>query len=791
MADRIKGITIEIGADATKLQDALKNVNKEIKNTQSELKDVEKLLKLDPGNTELLTQKQQLLSKAVGDTKEKLEKLKEAQAKMTDAGVDKSSAEYQKLEREIIDCEQALKKLEKEASQSNVTLQKVAVAGEKFKTVGSGIESVGREVSKASAVVATGFGAAIKTTMDFDTQMSQVKSLVKGISDDEFTQLRNKAREMGKETKFSATEAAEGLSYMALAGWNTEEMLAGIEPVLRLAIASGADLGTTSDIVTDALTAFGLTAKDTSHFVDVLAETSRSSNTNVEMLGESFKYAASLAGSMNMSVDDVALALGLMANNGIKSTQAGTSLRSILSRLSTGSGEAGKAMEAMGLSIEDSEGNVKSMKQILDELRQTFNIGNGDIETFNTELAKLDAEFANGKLNEEEYAQAVEDLALATYGADGAQKVQYASMLAGKNAMSGLLAIVNTTEEDYNKLTDAIMNSGGAAEEMSGTMADNLGGDLDRLKSSIQDLAISFGDILIPPLREFIENVQELVDKFNGMSEWQKRLITGIGMFIVVLGPVLVILGKLMIFIGLLMQYLPVIVPIIAAIVGAVGLIPLAIAAVIAAIVVWIKNWDDIKLAAQLAMELIVERIQMGVEIIKNGISNFINWFREKFPWLSQVVDMYIDNIKTKFENFKTIIKGAIETVKGLLSGQLKFPDIKMPHFSFQGKFSLNPPSVPKFKVEWYKKAYDDAYLLNSPTIFGASGGQLLGGGEGNGSEAVVGTDKLMSMISEVVGNQSVTVVLEGDAQGVFNLVRTENSKFMKSNGGYSPLASY
>lgn len=791
MADRIKGITIEIGGDTTKLSSALKDVNKEIKNTQSDLRDVEKLLKLDPGNTELLTQKQQLLAKAVDDTKDKLQKLKDAQAQMNAAGVDKSSAEYQALEREIIDCEQALKKLEKAARESNVTLQKVADAGKKLQSVGSSVEAVGREVSKASAIIATGMGTAVKTTMDFDTAMSQVKSLVKGITEDEFEQLRNKAREMGKETRFSATEAAEGLSYMALAGWNTEEMLAGIEPVLNLAIASGTELGTTSDIVTDSLSAFGLTAQDTAHFVDVLAETSRSSNTNVEMLGESFKYAGTLAGGMNMSVDDIALALGIMANNGIKSTQAGTSLRGVLTRLAKPTKESAAAMEELGIEIVDSDGKVKSMKQILDELRTAFNMGNGDVEGFKTQLADLDAQFASGSLSEEEYADAIENLAIASYGAEGAERLRLATMLAGKNALSGFLALVNSSEKDYNDLANSIANSTGAAEEMRLVMSDNLGGDLDQLKSSLQELAISFGDVLIPPLREFIEKVQELVDKFNGMSEWQKRLITGIGMFIVALGPVLVILGKLMIFIGLLMQYLPVIAPVIAAIVGAVGLIPLAIAAVIAAIVVWIKNWDDIKLAAQLAMELLVERIQMGVEKIKTGISNFINWFREKFPWLSQVIDLFIDNMKNKFNNFVTIVKGAIETVKGLLSGQLKFPDIKMPHFSFQGKFSLNPPSVPKFKVEWYKKAYDDAYLLNSPTIFGAAGGQLLGGGEGNGSEAVVGTDKLMSMISEVVGNQSVTVVLEGDAQGVFNLVRTENSKFMKSNGGYSPLASY
>lgn len=768
MADRIKGITIEIGGDTTKLVSALKDVNKQIRDTQSDLRDIDKLLKLDPKNTELLTQKHELLSKAVGDTKDKLEKLKEAQRQMQLSGVDKSSEEYQRLEREIIDCEQALKKLEKQSRQSNVTLQKVAATGQQFKKIGGAVSAVGQEVSKASAVVATGFGAAVKTTMDFDTQMSQVKSLVKGITDDEFDKLRNKAREMGKETRFSATEAAEGLSYMALAGWDTEEMLDGLEPVLNLAIASGTELGTTSDIVTDALSAFGLEAKDTSHFVDVLAETSRSSNTNVEMLGESFKYAGTLAGGMGFTVDDIALALGLMANNGIKSTQAGTSLRGVLTRLAKPTKESAMAIETLGLNIENSDGSLKSMKEILDDLRTAFNLGNGDVEGFKEELASLDEQFAQGELDEEAYASAVEDLATATYGAEGAERLRLATMLAGKNALSGFLALVNSTEEDYNDLADSIANSTNAAEEMRKTMSDNLGGDMDKLKSSLQELAISFGDILVPKIRKAVEWFQGLVDKFNGMSEGQKKLVTVIGVIIVVLGPLLVIIGNLISLIGQVMIFMPMIVGAMTPVIGAIGAFVVAnasviavIGLVIAAIVTWIKHWDDIKEAIRLVGELLVE------------------WYEDKIKPIFDKVIKGIDALKNAWGLFKSVFEKMIK------------PNIKMPHLKVEGALDLFkiPPSVPKVKMEWYKKAYDDAYLLNSPTIFGASGGKLLGGGEGNGSEAVVGTDKLMSMMAEVVGNanSNITVVLEGDANGVFNLVRTENNRFMKSNG-YSPL---
>lgn len=791
MADRIKGITIEIGGDTTKLTNALKDVNKEIKNTQSDLRDVEKLLKLDPGNTELLTQKQQLLSKAVGDTKEKLEKLKEAQRQMNASGVDKSSAEYQALEREIIDCEQALKKMEKAASQSNVTLQKVAVAGEKFKSVGSGLEAVGQEVSKASAVVATGMGTAVKVTMDYEASMSKVKALLGG-TDEEFNMVDAAVRQLAQDTKYSASEVAEGAQYMALAGWEAKDITASLGSVLKLAAASGEDLATVSDIVTDVMTAYGLEADRAADFTDVLATTMAKSNTDISGIGEAMKYVGTVAGGMGYSIEDTALAIGLMANNSVKGSQAGTALRSIMSRMADPTDKVANAMDELGISLYDSEGNMYSFKEVMEQIRSGFGELKISEEELNSAMADLDSQLASGTITEKEYDKAIEDLMTRAYGAEGAMKAQYASILAGKNALAGYLAIVNTSDEDYAKLTNEIYNCKDATEDMYKVMTDNLQGELDVLKSKLEELGIQFGTLLLPYVKDFVEKLQGLVDKFNNMDEGTQKMILAVGAFIVVLGPLLLIIGKLLIFVGMLMTYLPVIVPVITAIVGSIGLIPIAIGFVIAAIVVWIKHWDDIKLAAKMAVEEIVYYVGIAFDKIKEILGNLVNAFREKFPWLSQVVDMYIDNITNKFENFKTIVKGVIETVKGLLSGQLKFPDIKLPHFSYQGKFSLNPPSVPQFKVQWYKKAYDDAYILNSPTIFGSSGGQLLGGGEGNGSEAIVGTDKLMSMMAEVVGNanSNITVVLEGDAEGVFNLVRTENSKFMKSNGGYSPLVS-
>ena len=334
MANRIKGITVEIGGDTTKLSKALEGVNKNIKNTQSQLKDVEKLLKLDPKNTELLSQKQKLLADSISATKDKLATLKTAaeQANTALANGDITQQQYDALQREIVETENELKRLKSEAKNANSELAKIGEAGQVLQNVGDKISGAGEKLLPVTAGVTALGTAAVKTASDFDSAMSKVAA-VSGATGDDLQALRDKAREMGSKTKFSASEAAEAMNYMAMAGWKTNDMLSGIDGIMNLAAASGEDLATTSDIVTDALTAFGLTAQDSGHFADVLAAASSNANTNVSMLGESFKYCAPIAGALGFSCEDTAEALGLMANAGIKSTQSGTSMRSIMTNL--------------------------------------------------------------------------------------------------------------------------------------------------------------------------------------------------------------------------------------------------------------------------------------------------------------------------------------------------------------------------------------------------------------------------------------------------------------------------
>ena len=329
--------------------------------------------------------------------------------------------------------------------------------------------------------ISVGLKDTIDTYKDFEAAMSQVKA-VSGATGSEFDKLTAKAKEMGATTKFTATQSAEAFNYMAMAGWDSQQMLDGIEGILNLAAASGEDLGTTSDIVTDALTAFGLKAGDAAHFSDVLAQSAASANTNVSMMGESFKYVAPIAGAMKYSVEDTSLALGLMANASVKGSMAGTSLKTALANMAAPTDKMATAMKKYGISLTDSNGNMKTLKGVLDNLRSSL-----------------------GGLSETE-------------------KTAAASTIFGKEAMSGMLAIINATESDYNKLADSINNADGAASRMSDTMLDNLEGSITLLQSAMDGVKISFGERLSPYVRGIADwltdQMPNIEQGLNEMMDW-------------------------------------------------------------------------------------------------------------------------------------------------------------------------------------------------------------------------------------------------------------------------------
>lgn len=364
--------------------------------------------------------------------------------------------------------------------------------------------AVGSTLTKSVSVPLATIGAmALKTTADFDAGMSEVKA-ISGATGTEFKQLETKAIQMGAKTKYSATEAASAFKYMAMAGWDTNDMLSGISGVMNLAAASGEDLATTSDIVTDALTAFGLSAKDSSHFADILAQASSRSNTNVGLMGETFKYVAPVAGALGYSAEDCAVAIGLMANSGVKASQAGTALRSLFTRLAKPTDTVAAAMEKYNITLTDANGNMKPLSTLMSEMRDRFS------------------------------------------GLSEAQKANLAATLAGQEGMSGLLAIVNSSDDDFKNLTDSINNADGASERMAKTMQDNLKGSFTIFKSTVESAAISIGKKLTPEVRKFVDTGTNLVKKFNDMSDAEKTNVVNIGKMATVIPLATLAGGKLL-----------------------------------------------------------------------------------------------------------------------------------------------------------------------------------------------------------------------------------------------------
>ncbi|WP_455125671.1 phage tail tape measure protein [Ruminococcus sp.] len=375
-------------------------------------------------------------------------------------------------------------KFQKAMQQAETSMQKL---NQKFGSFGGALETLGGKMTSAGtkitaletaaggAAVALGTQA-VKAGASFEAEMSKV-SAISGSTGGDLKALTDKAKEMGKKTKFSATESAEAFEYMAMAGWKTDDMLNGIEGIMNLAAASGEDLATTSDIVTDALTAFGLSASDSAEFSDVLAAASSNANTNVSMMGDTFKYVAPVAGALGYSVQDTAIAVGLMANSGIKASQAGTSLRAILSRLAKPTDQVQTAMNELGISLTDSNGNMKSMRQVMEDMRNGFS------------------------------------------GLTKDQQANYAATIGGQEAMSGLLAIVNASEEDFNKLTTAIDGSEGTCKNMANTMQKNLSGQFTILKSQIEGINIQIFEKMEPALLQVVQAVNGMISAFNAAKD--------------------------------------------------------------------------------------------------------------------------------------------------------------------------------------------------------------------------------------------------------------------------------
>lgn len=522
MAERIKGLQIDLSMKDMGVQRSIAEIKRSFKGLNADLKLSNNNFKYSEKSLNSYKLRTRELSQAVKESKANVAALKaKYQEAARESGVNSKKAAQ--LRQEYSRQADNLNYLQNELDQTRdkyremIAVSKSSVGrlgqtfseiGPKIRSIGDSMKSVGRNMSlHVTAPIAAGFGAAMKKSIDFDDTMRKVKA-TSGATGDEFNQLRIKALQMGRDTKFTASESAEAMNYMALAGWDTKDMLKGIGGVMDLAAASGEDLASVSDIVTDNLTAFGMKAKDSTHFADVLAQTSSKANTDVRGLGEAFKYAAPVAGALGYTVEDTSVAIGLMSNAGIKGEKAGTALRTMFTNLAKPTKAMKDEMDKLGISITDSNGEMLPMRDVLDQLR--------------------------GKMG----------------GLSKDQQAAAASTIFGKEAMSGALAVINASDEDYKKLTKSIDGSKGASKRMAKEMEGGIGGAMRKMKSAIESLAISLGDALAPMLYKAAKWITSLANKFSNLPTGVQKTIAVVGLLAAAIGPLLMVFGVMVSTIG-------------------------------------------------------------------------------------------------------------------------------------------------------------------------------------------------------------------------------------------------
>lgn len=1001
-AGRVKGITIEIGGDTTKLESALKSVNSEIKNTESKLKDVNKLLKMDPGNTQLLSQKYKTLQQEIGATKEKLTTLKEAAKQAEQALKDGtiSQDQYDALQREIAETEQSLKSLEQEYKNfGSVQAQQVAAAGEKMKEFGGKVEDAGKTLTTHVTLPLAAVGAAgVASFAEVDKTM-QLTNKTMGNTAEEAELLNKAMKDAAANSTFGMKDAATATLNFARAGLDAEQAAAALAPAMNLAAGEGGNLDTVSGGLVATINGFHGSFEEAGHYADVFAAACNNSALDVDSLSSAMSVAAPIFSAAGYTVNDAALYMGVMANNGIEADKAANSLKTGLARLVSPAKEGYEAMKQLGIEVTNADGSMKDSVTIQKELHDAFS-----------------------KLSESE-------------------QIAAASAIFGKNQMAPWLALINTAPEDVGALDESLRTCAGTTDEMAQAMMSGFGGSLEKLKSSIDVLVTSIGEALAPTIQKVAEFIQGLVDKFNSLTPAQQETIVQIGLVVAAIGPLLIVVGKVISSIGTIMTWAPKIVNGVQSVIGIgsklmsglqalwgvimanpIVLIVAAIAAAVAAFIYfwntseefrqfWINLWEAIKTAVKTVVDGIVnfftvtipeafnsfveffqglwegikeffsglwegmkeivstawegiknvvqlaimaigeffstaltiitlpfqfiwenckeiittaweaikgvistalEAIKTGIstaweavktttstvfeavktvlttvwngiksaldpiiagiktavttawEAIKTATSTVFNAVKTTATsvWngIKTAIDTVVNGVKTAvstawtavqtttttvfnavktaastawnaikttittvvdsiksgissglnaiqstvssilngikntftnvFNNVWSFVQGVVNKLKSIFNFSWSLPHIKLPHFSISGSFSLNPPSIPHFSVEWYKKAMNNGMILNSPTIFGKSGNHLLGGGEA-GPEAVVGVSSLMDMIQSAVdsnmqmmdaGNITIPVYIGGNI--IDELIVTAQQRRALRSGG-------
>lgn len=715
--------------------------------------------------------------------------------------------------------------------------------------VAKNFEGLGKSLTKnvTAPLLAIG-GAAVKVGMDFDKSMSQVAATM-GLTADEinevggdFEKLRNFAQEMGSTTAFSATQAAEALNFMALAGYDAETSMKMLPNVLNLAAAGGIELAQASDMVTDAQSALGLTLEQTEILVDQMAKTSSKTNTSVAQLGEGILKIGATARNVKGGTAELTQVLGLLADNGIKGAEGGTHLRNMLLSLQQAAVDGAVSFGDFSVSVYDAEGNMRGIPDIMKEISEGMSDANG-------------------------YTQEMRDTMLTD--------------VFNKTDLAAVNSLLGTSVKRWDEVESAIADAKGAAQQMADTQLDNFAGSLTLLKSALEGAAISISDVLAPSLRKLAEFITGLVDKFNQLSPETKEMIVRIGLIAAAIGPILLLIGKVISAVSAVIAIGSKLSGVFAMLTGPIGLVVAAVAAAIAIGVALYKNWDEIKAKAEEiwtaikdffteTWDAITTKVKETWETIKTTLSDVWNGIKETAQMVWDGIKLYFETvlsfwtnlftntwkgikdtvlgvwngIKTQaeiiwtalkmaiedpigalkyflentWENIKTtaanvwegikgvitapidaavsVISGLIEKVKGLFPIKLSnvFSGFKLPHISYEMVEGFLGIKYPKFSVDWYKKAYENGMRFSQPTVLQTPQGYK-GFGDGNGAEWVVGENSLLSKIQRAVngsqlnpaqiyeavrqGASDATLNLYADGQKLTNTVNARNTMML------------
>lgn len=656
MADRIKGLKIVLGADTSELVSAIYNVNSAISKTQANLRDINKALKLDPGNVNLLKDKQSELSSAIEQTKQKIEEEEKALQALSDKGVDETSEQFRNLKTQIDIDNASLKDLQNQMKDfGSVGKQVLQDVGSKMQEVGKKIQSVGDSISSVGSslttkltvpIVAAGTTAVAKFA-EVDKTMNLVAQTM-GIDEEQANSLNTAMENAAKNSTFGMNDAATAMLNFARAGLDAEEAAAAIAPAMNLAAGAGGELEVVSAGLTATINGFGDSFSQTEYYANVFANACNNSALDVNTLSEAMSVAAPIFAASGKTVEDAALYMGIMGNAGIEASVAANSLKTGFARLADGSGEVGKELEALNIEIFNSDGTMRDLVTVQKELHDAF-----------------------AGLSEEEQLAA-------------------ASTIFGKNQMASWLALINTAPADVSALSDAINVTSNTTQEMADAMMGGFGGSIESLKSSIDVLMTSLGRLAAEYLTPVIDKIQGVIDNFMALDDETKNHIIQIAGIVAAVGPVLLIVGKVITGIGAVITavgtitsaigaIIPIVtgigsaisaaIPIIAGVAAPVLGIVAAITAVIAAIVLLITHWDQVKAYT-------IQVVTAMLAAWENFKTMLINKWTEIKTKISSTVQTLLTTIKSKFDEIKTSViekvtslkDKAVETFQNLLS---------------------------------------------------------------------------------------------------------------------------